>query len=272
MNIIKVTISIFLSASLVGCADFDSDHTPVKTLALQNQSAVLWMQKSGEYRALAYQAFNTAKLSLDEKLSSNLHKKNAVIVDLDETMLDNSPYSAWQLLHGQPYTDATWSLWVRSEKASAIPGAVEFAHYVVDNGGYIFYVSNRSENDLSATLSNMKKLNFPNAESEFLRLKPSGSNSNKKTRFNEIKNLGYNVVMYIGDNINDFTEDTYHKNYNIRMLFSDANKNKFGIDYIVIPNPSYGDWESSLAQDYFKKSASERIVIRNNSLKEWSKK
>ncbi|MCD8475748.1 MAG: hypothetical protein LRY40_03985 [Shewanella fodinae] len=82
-------------------------------LAVQNTQAVLWMQNAGEYRALCYQAYNTAMMAFD--LAKAKHQgKLAVMVDLDETMLDNSPYAAWQIQHHQPYETVSWNNWVNA--------------------------------------------------------------------------------------------------------------------------------------------------------------
>ncbi len=121
-----------------------------------------WVQQSGEYRALAYQAFNVAKMSFDHFKSQakqdNSKEKLAVVVDLDETMINNSAYAAWQIKHGQGYSSKTWGKWEQAAKAKAIPGAIEFSKYIDSHGGTVFYVSNRSETNLKETIKNLKKL------------------------------------------------------------------------------------------------------------------
>ena len=92
--------------------------------------AVLWQQLSAEYKALCYQSFNYAKLSLDQYLTSNNSKKPlAIITDIDETVMDNSPYSAKLILDDVNYSPTTWIAWGKLESAELVPGALEFFSY-----------------------------------------------------------------------------------------------------------------------------------------------
>ena len=112
----------------------------------QSVMALNWMQQSGEYRALAYQAFNAAKMAFDlAKVTDG--KKKAVIVDLDETMIDNSAEGATRVFTKKGYSKEGWAAWCSEERAKAIPGANDFANHVTAQGGKIFYVSNRSKNE-----------------------------------------------------------------------------------------------------------------------------
>lgn len=90
-------------------------------------------------------------------------QKKAVVVDLDETMLDNSAYSAWQVKANKPFDSKTWAQWTAARQAMAVPGAVEFANYVNTHGGTMFYVSNRKTSEYAATLDNMNRLGFTGA-------------------------------------------------------------------------------------------------------------
>lgn len=254
-----------VSSLLIGCANTPNTQ---QQLSQQTQAGVLWMQQSGEYQALAHQAFNIAKLIFDNTvLPSNQIK--TVIVDLDETMIDNSPYAAWQILENQRFSPDTWKQWVNAKQATAIPGAVEFAHHVVNNGGKLFYVSNRKQDgEYQATLDNLIALGFPEVNSQTLRLKTD--TSNKDTRFEQIREAGYQVIMHIGDNLGDFAgEPTYHKDNQTRRDFVEMHKDKFGIQYIVLPNPSYGDWEAGLAKDYYKLDADKLYQLRQERLNKW---
>ena len=107
------------------------------------------MQESGEYDALAYQAFNAAKVAFDHaKVKKG--KKKAVVVDLDETMIDNSAYAGWQIQNNKPFDGKDWTRWVDARESEAIAGAVEFNNYVNANKGKMFYVSNRKDSNEKA--------------------------------------------------------------------------------------------------------------------------
>ncbi len=259
-----MTLPAVFILGLTGCAD-----NAQQRLNDQTVTAVNWTQQSGEYQALTWQAFNLATMAFD-KAASLTGKPKAVIVDLDETMLDNSAYSAWQAKHGQPFTDATWSTWTQARQALAVPGAVEFARYVDSHGGTVFYVSNRDQKDYQATVDNLNALGFPGVNSNTLRL--STTTSNKQARFDEIKQSGENVVLYIGDNLNDFGGATWHKNNAQRRAFVSTNHALFGTRFIILPNPEYGDWESGLADGYNKLSDQQKIQVREQNLRAWNGK
>lgn len=253
-----------LLVSLTGCTN--QQQVADQKLACQTVMAVDWFQQSGEYRALAYQSFNSARASWDLSAKQG-GAKRAVIVDLDETMMDNSAYSAWQAKNNKAFDDKSWSRWVQTHQALAVPGAVDFANYVNSHGGTMFYVSNRDNRDFDATVANMKALGFTGVSDKTVRLKTDSSN--KQARFDAIKAEGYHVVMYIGDNLNDFGKATYHKDQSQRQQFASNNRSKFGTQFIVLPNPMYGDWEGALVPDYFRLNTKQQVQARENALRAW---
>ncbi|EKE84899.1 5'-nucleotidase, lipoprotein e(P4) family [Idiomarina xiamenensis] len=248
---------------------------PINTSVLpeQNVQSVLWMQNAGEYRALCYQAYNMAKLAFAaakaEQSEAQSGKKLAVMVDLDETMIDNSPYAAWQINNQQGYQTDTWNAWVNAVQTPAIDGAVALANYITDNGGTMFYVSNRSVRTQAATKKNLEQLGFPNVSDFTVRLKQDSSN--KASRLASIEADGYEVVVLMGDNLNDFPElQTYHTLNTQRKQIVDAHQAEFGHRFILLPNPSYGDWEPGLGENYYRLSETEKLKLRQQSLRSWS--
>lgn len=274
----RVKLGLALSVSLMLTACATSQNTAMQTAdaeavakqALINQTAagVIWTQQSGEYRALAYQAFNLATYAFDQAKVKRGQKK-AVVVDLDETMIDNSPHAAWQVHHGQTFNPDTWTKWVEAKQARAIPGAVEFARHVVQNGGRMYYVSNRKTGaEYQPTVENLVALGFPDVNEKTLLLKDKSSN--KDERFAIPAKDGYTVVLHVGDNLGDFAgEPTYHKSNAERRAFVDAHRGDFGVKYIMLPNPNYGDWEGGLADGYYKLSPAEQHDVRLRILDAW---
>ncbi|QSX34234.1 5'-nucleotidase, lipoprotein e(P4) family [Shewanella avicenniae] len=263
---------LFVPLALVAAAaqaEAPMNHAAMELVA-QNTQSVVWMQHSGEYRALCYQAYNMAKVAF-ELAKTKQQGKLAVMVDLDETMVDNSPYAAWQLLHHQGYTTEGWDAWVNSVQTPAIAGAVDLANFVTANGGTMFYVSNRSDRTFAATQQNLQKLGFPNVTEFTLRLKKD--TSNKAPRLASIEQDGYKVVLFMGDNLNDFPEiNTYHQQQQPRNALVDANKDAFGHKFILLPNPSYGDWEPAMAKDYYQLTDGQKLDVRQQSLRPWQQK
>ncbi|MEH2438540.1 MAG: 5'-nucleotidase, lipoprotein e(P4) family [Nostoc sp.] len=271
----------------------------------QSMLAVNWVQQSGEYRALTYQAFNIAKLTFDTAKSKKIARP-AIIVDIDETVLDNSPYHAGLLDTNNGFQLTTWNQWIKEEKAKAIPGAVEFVNYVNKNGGKVFFISNRDEksvknaknNDLEiATINNLKSVRFTGIsertvllKGEFTKQIDGKENTSKQWRVEAVKNGSadgkrYTVIALIGDNLNDFDE-TIGKNNQQRRDHVDKSRNFYGMfnitkgivkpAYIAIPNPMYGNWETGIynplafkKQSPFDMTPGERNQQRRESLNRW---
>lgn len=205
--------------------------------------AVLWQQHSGEYRALAYQAFNLAKMKLDSiiKAGNAFSKPLAIVTDIDETILDNSPYSGKQIEMEEDYFPERWKDWVNQKKAKSIPGAANFFNYAKNKGVEIFYISNRNHDQEKATLENLKSENFPFADSSHILLEKDTS---KKGDRRKSVATTYEIVMLLGDNLTDFSSIFENKSTEDRNRSVDSLRNAFGTRYIILPNAIYGDWET----------------------------
>jgi len=144
-------------------------------------NAVLWQQTSGEYRALCFQAYNFARLSLKEAVWADTSRKpNCVIVDIDETVLDNSAFQGHEIKKGLSYNPADWTTWTNLAQADTVPGALTFLKFAASKNIETFYVSNRDEKDYGATLKNLQKFGFPYADDAHLLV--SKGTSNKEPR------------------------------------------------------------------------------------------
>jgi len=130
--------------------------------------ATLWQQSAGEERALAYQAFALARMMLDRDLTRRSRMKRAVIVDVDETILDNSRHEAWQIKNHRNYNAQAWTEWCNRAVADAVPGAVEFLRYANSRGVRVFYITNRKDIEKEGTARNLKRLGFPEVTDETL--------------------------------------------------------------------------------------------------------
>lgn len=278
-NITKVICMVFAAAIFfASCATNSGMNTQAAQmdkdadaalLAEQTTAAINWMQRSGEYRALSYQAFNMAKMAFDAAKPANGMKK-AVVVDLDETMIDNSAEGAYRIVTHQGFDSKLWTKWCEAEQAAALPGAVEFSNYVNAHGGKMFFVSNRKVGaEYQPTVNNLKALGFTGVDETSVLLKDK--TSKKTERFNKIEQEGYTIVLFIGDNLDDFdfTTETYGKLNDVRCATVDKHKAEFGAKYVVLPNPVYGGWLSGLGADYYKKTGAEKLQIHRDNLKVW---
>ncbi len=172
-KLLALSMVLFL---LYGCGDQccnSGQSVPIREHSVQS---VNWQQLSAEYRALAYQAYNIAKSRLDEILESKKKSdKLAVITDIDETVIDNSPYNARLIKEDKEYDREGWIKWGKEKKAGAAPGAVEFFNYAADKGVEVFYISNRYDTQKEETMENLDILGLPFIDEEhFLLREKSG--------------------------------------------------------------------------------------------------
>lgn len=238
-----------------------------KDLNEQNVMAILWMQKSSEYRALCYQAYNMGKLVIDNKLAADTSdKKKAIIIDADETVIDNTAYQAHLIGRDYGYSSSTWADWMNAEETKAMPGATEFLNYCKDKNVEVFYVTNRKMVGYQATLNNLKALGFPYVDEKHMMLRTD--TSNKDARRAKV-NAEYNVVLYMGDNLNDFSSDFAKKNIEDRFALTDQNKAKFGTEWIVLPNPTYGEWDGAVIGYNWGLDAAGKDKVRKDNLIKW---
>ncbi len=214
-----------------------------KNIRDYDTQAVLWQQLSAEYRALSYQAFNLAKLRLDTYLTKKRasNKPLAIITDIDETIFDNSPFNAKMIKSNTNYTKKNWDTWVKLEQATPIPGSLKFLKYATSKGVEIYYISNRSSNNTEETISNLKKIGFPIVDKNHILLKDSISGKESRR---QIVYKTKNVIMFLGDNLSDFSSLFDNQSTIVRNKLVDSLHLKFGNKFIVLPNTMYGDWNT----------------------------
>jgi 5'-nucleotidase (lipoprotein e(P4) family) len=226
-------------------------------------NAVLWQQHSGEMRALTFQAYNFARLSLLEQLkTADAGKLNCVVVDIDETVLDNSPFQGAELKKGISYNQKDWEEWTSKGIADTIPGALGFLNFAKRFNVEVFYVSNRLTAEAAGTLKNLERFGFPNADARHLLL--NSGTSDKEPRRESIREK-YNILLLCGDNLSDFSNVFYRENKNTKAEVDRAQQ-LFGTKFIVFPNAMYGDWEKQFYEGKGLKEK-DKAEQRLNSLK-----
>ena len=233
------------------------------------EGAILWTQTSGEMRALAYQAFNLARMVLDRDLRMR-HRNRlrpAIIVDVDETIVDNSRYQATLLKNRQNHSSQRFTDWINRAEAAALPGAVEFLRYATSRGVRIFYITNRREIEKEGTAVNLKKLGFPEVNEQTLLVRTDPQSSSKELRRQSVYKK-HRIVLLMGDNLNDFAE-IFDKSKTVadRLAAAEQNKDKFGVRFIVLPNAMYGDWESAIYDYNFRLTEEEKSAKRKANLR-----
>lgn len=294
-----ILIAIPLSLLLAGClsntrpSSPDAPVTPAAPAAAaspaadDNLNAVAWTQTAVEHDLIYRQTYHAAALQLDraladptwEALAKGERKtavvdpsKTAVILDVDETALDNSPYQAQLIAKGSQYDEFTWAQWCREEKATAVPGAVEFARLAADRGVTVFYLSNRASDLAEATLDNLRKRDFPIAEGEqvFLGLGTVVSgceqNGSEKGCRRELISRNYRVLMQVGDQIGDLV-DVLANTPAGRQQAVAPYLDWIGERWFVLPNPTYGSWEPALFNNDWSQPATVRRRAKIDALR-----
>ena len=208
----------------------------------------LFQQRAAEYRALCLQAYNAARMCIDSH-AAQTQKPKALITDIDETILDNSPFAVHQALKGIEYVAADWYDWTSRSAADTMPGAAALLKYAASKGLEIFYITNREEKERAGTLKNLQRFNLPNADDRHLLLRQT--TSSKEPRRQQVMQ-DYEVVVLMGDNLADLSALFDKKTEEERGQNADALAAEFGKQLIVLPNVNYGDWESSLYKYNYK--------------------
>lgn len=223
-------------------------------------NATLWMQHSAEYHACCLQTYKLAKVALAENLKAKqTDKPAAVVLDIDETVLDNSYYEAYMAAEATSFCDSTWAIWTSKADATEVPGAIDFLKYAQSLGVEIIFISNRYPEELEPTMANMKKLGFPEVPAENFLMKQKDASSCKKERREKVSEK-YEIIMLVGDNMGDHSEIFDERKTKGDMLEeTDAIIDLLGTRYIVLPNPTYGTWEKPILADKEKTARQNRI-------------
>ena len=246
--------------------------------------SVLWTQTATEFAGVTRGAYALASLRLEEALenpnwTASLEQLNhegysglppAVILDVDETVLDNSAYQARLIQNARPYETSTWNEWIREEKAAPIPGALEFTRYAASRGVKVIYVTNRVKSVENATRNNLATLGFPLDPVEDLiftkRERPEWAASDKTSRREHISQT-YRILLLIGDNYGDFSESA-RGSLSERMRSEEDYAPYWGSKWIVLPNSMYGSWESTLYDSDFTLSDDAKLQSKKSYLKD----
>lgn len=246
-------------------------------------NATLWMQRSAEYKAVTLSLYTLAKLRLDEALDDKswtavpdkqgedfADQPPAVILDADETVLDNSVYQASLVTRRTSFHPDEWTEYVNDEVTTAVSGALDFTQYAASKGVKVFYVSNRTEEEEPATRRNMEALGFPmgdNVDTILTKGEKKGWGSAKGSRIAFVAK-DYRVLLLIGDNLGDFT-DKYKGTMEERDAFIQQTKDHWGREWIMLPNPEYGSWETAAFGGDYSLSPDKRRQMKIDALRPW---
>ena len=252
--------------------------------ANDNLNAVLWVQRAAEYDAVSQTVYRGAADELDvalkeanwdalvpsERGNAPTGLPPAVVMDVDETVLDNSPYQARLVRDGASYDETTWDLWVAEKKAKPVPGVVDFAKAAAARGVTILYISNRATHLKDATIANLKAVGMPvKDDSVFLGLgtfvEGCEQNGSEKNCRRKLAGQKYRVLMQFGDQLGDFAEIVANTPKNRDALYEEY-ADWFGERWFMLPNPTYGSWEPAVFNNAWDQPAEARRQGKLDSL------
>jgi len=237
--------------------------------ALGNSNSLLyalaWKQTSAEYRALYHQGFNIARLHVENALQRRTGSKPlAVITDVDDTVLHVLSY--WGHLvntNRDFFDDSVWDEWIAEDLVTAAPGALEFFKFCADNKVDVFYVTSRDQGEatLDIALSNLRSIGLPQIHEQNVTV--LRESSNKEIRQDEIMQT-HEVVVMLGDNLNDFRRKYYIRgDVDARIAAMEEDSHLFGIKYVMFPNPTDGHWLAAIfGESEPPASAANREILR----------
>ncbi|MBK8711913.1 MAG: 5'-nucleotidase, lipoprotein e(P4) family [Niastella sp.] len=225
----------------------------------------LFQQKAAEYRALCLQAYNIARYRI-ENYKPKTNKKLAIITDIDETLLDNSPYAVHQAYQGKEFDPASWYTWTSKADADTMPGAGSFLHYCASKNVEVFYITNRDEKERENTILNLKKFGLPYADGIHMLTKQTSSAKEPRRQY---VMQDHEVILLMGDNLSDFSSLFDKKNMQDRSSQVTIFSAEFGDRFIVLPNANYGDWEGSLYHYKYNYNQAQKDSIMKSVLKSY---
>lgn len=269
---IKYLLYVSLAAILISNNSCKVQHNlsgnnPAPSLVTQGPLwGAVWQQKASEYKALCFQAYNTARMQLDILLREPHTKLLALVTDIDETILDNSPYQIHSALRNEEYTDAAWIEWTKKVDCDTVPGGFSFFAYAKSKGVNVFYITNRLEAEREQTLKELQRWNFPDATNDHLILKTAGSG--KGPRREKVAET-HEIVMLFGDNLSDFSSAFDKQPLDKRTAAAQNSAALFGTRFIVLPNAMYGDWEGALYNYQYKLPPQQKDSIIISGLKKY---
>ncbi|UYN95559.1 MAG: 5-nucleotide phosphatase [Enhydrobacter sp.] len=280
MSMRRILLLGVVATALSAGAAQGQEATPQRDSLL----ATLWTQRSVEFKGNALGIYTLARIQLDRALEDRkwtaapaeqkgdfANLPPAVILDLDETVLDNSKYQVWMMKNDQTFSTRTWNQFCADQISTAVPGALEFIKYAESRGVKVFYITNRDAATEKDTRENMAKLGFPlggNVDTFLMQREKPEWGSAKGTR-RAVVARDYRVLLNIGDNFGDF-DDRYRGSEAERLKAFDDDKERWGREWLVIANPTYGSFDLAPFGYDFKKSRDEQRRAKWDVLEGWS--
>jgi acid phosphatase len=265
-----LALAVTIIVVLPGCV-----QTPERINSHEMLNATLWQQTSAEYIGITNQVYRFARKSLDQALADTtwtaaLEQTGdysllppAVMLDIDETVLDNGPYEARIIKNLGRYSPSTFAEWCRDENAPSVPGVKSFLDYAVKQDVAVFYYSARREKLRDCTIRNMREIGLPLPEDSRLLL----SNGTGKSGYREMIARHYRILLLVGDNLEDFVAGSKSDPASRRELAL-RHAERWGRQWIVLPNAIYGHWDAAIYNFDYQMPREQQLQLKIRQLQE----
>ena len=274
-NLIYFCLILFTFINNIHAKQKELDNS----LQVQSMLSVLYAQSAAEYEASNIQTYVNAKSALDRALNDNSwtaaleqkenfkNKPPAIILDIDETVLNNIPFQARSIINGQSYPIG-WLEWMLEESSDAVAGVSDFLEYVQSKSIKIFYITNRIAVAEDATRNNIKKLGLPlDTDRDVLLMKNENGWTSDKVSRRELVAKDYRILLLIGDQLGDFLPlDETTLELDSRKNLADTYDHMWGSKWFMITNPMYGRWEASIYNNEYPDTEDKLMQMRLEAL------
>lgn len=261
----RLSLALLVAVLTYGCShtvrtapelkQMSEEKCPCRRDTHEQLQGTLWMQTAAEFRVLAETTYRAAGESISaaladptwtaatEQTSDPSALPPAVILDLDETVLDNSHFQGEQVFRRVAYSPSLWTDWVTLKGAKSIPGAKEFLKTIRDKDIAVFFVTNRELGEEAATLENLAALDIQATAEEILANKENGWTSDKTARRKFVAQK-HRILLLIGDDLGDFIPAKLTPEE--RVTAAAKHSDWWGRRWFLLPNPMYGSWDRAL--------------------------
>ncbi len=235
---------IVASIALACLASVEAQAPPIV-----HELGIKYVRDSEEYAALTRQVYRLASDAVQRSSQANSTRRWAVVMDIDETALDNSTYQLDRASYGLPFDDASWNAWVLRRAAAAIPGVVPFIAGVRQAGGHVAWITDRDTTTVEATQANLTAVGLWNSDDRLCLKDPKDPQRNKAVRRAEVvsgkgacawEGTPMTVTAFLGDQMSDFPQKG--------ESFPNIGDESFGRAWFLLPNPMYGGWTTKVTR------------------------
>ncbi len=241
---LRRTLIIAGTCGLLACSGTrETAVAPAGAELSPNTYAALYQNASAEVQWMYEQAYALARVKLEANLAVPDGLPPAVVVDVDETVLDNSPYELENILAGRSYSPETWKAWTDRASAAALPGALAFLQHAEELGCAVFYITNRTDEERAATVRNLSALGFPMSDADHVLTK--GSTSDKTARRASVA-ADHRIVLLVGDQLTDFDQVFRERGEDLGWGMLEEHREALHGRFVLVPNATYGYWRDGI--------------------------